>query len=216
VQWIWTLDQEVFRAIHVGLHREWLDPVFWIITSTGLGWVQALAILTYPLLFGLRAHYGKPAKWHHAVFLLVGAAFRCWRNPVYYAGPLLATVAVSGLFFAQGVKRFIAPRERPSMLEYAAPQEGFFHNSFPSGHTTTSFALAFMLVFLTRGTDRRWIGNAALVWALLVGISRIYRGVHWPSDVLGGLFFGLAAACLVQLVLSAAAKSVDPEEAGVS
>ncbi len=189
---LWQFDQSLFRAIHIDLHRDWLDPIFWAITSTGLGWVQIIFILLVPLAVDLR-HELRRRSFFKAVL-------SCWKNPSFAVWPLLLTAAVSGLFFAQGVKRFIAARDRPSLLDYANPQEGFLHNSFPSGHTTTSFAIAFMLFFLTWRTDKAWIGRYAFVWALLVGISRIYRGVHWPTDVLGGIFAGLLSSSLVYLL----------------
>jgi undecaprenyl-diphosphatase len=186
---LWVWDQSIFRAIHVDLHREWLDPVMWLITSTGLGWVQAILVLLVPLIIDLRHELRR-----RPFFVAVGSV---WKNPAFGVWPLLLTTAVSGIFFAQGIKRMIAERERPSMLDYANPQEGFLHNSFPSGHTTTSFALAFMLLFLTWRTDKAWIGRYALVWAALVGLSRIYRGVHWPTDILGGIFAGLLSSTVV-------------------
>lgn len=59
--------------------------------------------------------------------------------------------------------------------------------SFPSGHTAASFASAGALLFMkTRG---RW---AALGLAILIGLSRLYLFVHFPTDVLGGVVVGLA------------------------
>lgn len=202
---LWEWDQSIFRAIHVDLHRDWLDPVMWLITSTGLGWVQAILVLLVPLVIDLRHELRRRP--------FIEAVRSVWRNPAFGVWPLLLTTAVSGLFFAQGIKRMIAERERPSMLEYANPQEGFLHNSFPSGHTTTSFALAFMLVFLTWRTDKAWIGRYALVWALLVGISRIYRGVHWPTDILGGVFAGLLSSAVVYWLTVVRTHS-DPMDSG--
>lgn len=172
VRWLYDLDLEIFRAIHVGLHRDWLDPIFWLLSYSGLGQVQALAILG--LLF-----------------------FRSTKALVL---PLLTTLIVAGIPVAQGLKHLLA-RDRPSLLAFAQPQEEFFAKSFPSGHTTTAFGIAFMLWLLTRGKEHAWVGRVALGWAFLVGISRIYRGVHWPTDVVGGLFGGLFAASLVYLVL---------------
>jgi membrane-associated phospholipid phosphatase len=190
---LWQFDLDAFRAIHVGLHRDWLDPVFWVITSTGLGWVQAAVILLFPLVVDLRHRLqAEPRLWR--------AIVACWIDERYALRPLIGTLAISGLFFAQGIKRLIAGRERPSLLAEALPQETISFNSFPSGHTTTSFALATMLVLLTWKSDRAWIGRYAMVWAALVGLSRVYRGVHWPTDVLAGALIGVAAACAIYLL----------------
>ena len=191
---LWEFDKTVFRAIHHDLHRDWLDPIFWLITSTGLGWVQVVGVLLAPLLIDLRHEMNRMPFFK--------AVLACWRKPSLYVLPLLMTVAVSGIFFAQGVKRLIADRDRPSMLAYARPQEDIYSASFPSGHTSTAFAIAFMLFFLTWKTDRAWIGRYGLLWAGLVGVSRVYRGVHWPTDVFAGVFAGLLSSCLVYLLLN--------------
>jgi undecaprenyl-diphosphatase len=80
------------------------------------------------------------------------------------------------------------------------PQESWQFNAFPSGHTAAAFGVATMLALLTRGTKYRRVGQVGLVWATLVGISRIYRGVHWPTDVLGGALAGGLGALIVYAV----------------
>jgi membrane-associated phospholipid phosphatase len=67
-------------------------------------------------------------------------------------------------------------------------------NSFPSGHTTETFAIATTIALLFR---RRMVQVAVFTWALLVGYSRIALGVHYPSDVLGGMLIGICLALLV-------------------
>ncbi|RYG36784.1 phosphatase PAP2 family protein [bacterium] len=114
--------------------------------------------------------------------------------------PLLLTLIVSGLGVAQLIKYFL-PRDRPSNLRIAVPSEEFWSKSFPSGHTTTAFAIATMMILLTYKSRRWWHGPLAWIWAIGVGISRVYRGVHWPSDVLTGALAGIFSACALWLVM---------------
>jgi undecaprenyl-diphosphatase len=131
---------------------------------------------------------------------LFALALLRWQNTKYYTLPLLTTILVAGLPVAQGLKRLLE-RDRPSNMLWSTPAEEFYANSFPSGHTTTSFAVATMLFLMTFRSRQAWIGWVALLWALLVGVSRVYRGVHWPTDVLAGACAGVFSACLVYLVL---------------
>ena len=64
--------------------------------------------------------------------------------------------------------------------------------SFPSGHTACSFAAA---VVICKLCPKRY-GIPAMVLAVLIALSRLYVGVHFPTDVIGGAVFGTAAALL--------------------
>ncbi len=72
--------------------------------------------------------------------------------------------------------------------------------SFPSGHTqgATTFYLVLSLIL-----KKRWIYITAIAISLLVALSRIYLGVHWPVDVIGGLVAGAVVAILMYKILSA-------------
>jgi undecaprenyl-diphosphatase len=87
-------------------------------------------------------------------------------------------------------------RTRP---EYAGHYLAAGSYSFPSGHATLSFLAVSMLIYtlirtnvLTAIWSRVAVITAGVIWILLVGMSRIYLGVHFPSDVLGG--YTIAAA----------------------
>jgi undecaprenyl-diphosphatase len=69
-------------------------------------------------------------------------------------------------------------------------------SSFPSGHTSTSFACATVLSFFVPRA-----APAFYLLALAIGFSRIYVGVHWPLDVLGGAVLGLAVGLAVTALL---------------
>jgi undecaprenyl-diphosphatase len=187
VRTLWEFDQRGFHAIH-GLREPWLDPIMQGITCTGLGWVQLVGILlAFALLWGRRWSTGRregwlglnPVAWSVLVAGLLSGAIRL---------PLAAWVA----------------RERPSNFDSATPLEQVFgHSSFPSGHTTTSFAIATVLVLTLWGSRTAWAGWLAMLWASLVGLSRVYVGVHFPSDVLGGAALGTSCGAVIYLVLRA-------------
>ena len=189
---LWQWDQTVFRDVHLGWHESWLDPIFFIISSSGLGWVQITFIV---LLFPWR-------RFRKSEFAYEGTFFHRFAHFLRFERPLNVPLAVAWLLAGTIVPiiKHEVPRERPSNLIWAHPQEHIFANSYASGHTSTSFAIAWTVFFFTRGTPQAKWGWLALVWAFLVGIARIYRGVHWPSDVVAGFFVGLGCACLTRLI----------------
>ena len=66
-------------------------------------------------------------------------------------------------------------------------------SSFPSGHTSQAFAVATMLAYRAKPA----VYVPALVWATVIGYGRIYLGLHYPTDVLGGIALGVIASSLV-------------------
>ncbi|MGC5699414.1 undecaprenyl-diphosphatase [Pseudomonas sp. NFXW11] len=70
--------------------------------------------------------------------------------------------------------------------------------SFPSDHASGMFAMAFALLLV----NLRKTGLVLLALALLVSWARVYLGVHFPLDILGGCLVGLFSACMVHLTLA--------------
>ena len=103
---------------------------------------------------------------------------RRWRKAAF-----AATAFVGSALLNLGSKQLFQ-RERPSLWESIAPESTF---SFPSGHAMGSMTLAVTAVLLTWHTRWRWpVLLAAITFAGLVSLSRVYLGVHYPSDILGG------------------------------
>lgn len=113
-----------------------------------------------------------------ALLILALLALRRWRE-VTFAGVALIGAALLNL----GTKQLFA-RARPTLWESISPQDTF---SFPSGHAMGSMTLVMVLILLAWGTRWRWLVLViAALFGVAVGVSRIYLGVHYPSDILGG------------------------------
>ena len=133
------------------------------------------------------------------VWLVIGLVLAVvWRRALPLALVVLAVAAADGiatlLKAAVGQTR---PTDKSSLL--TIPHS----HSFPSGHTAVAFAAATVLTWLVpRGAP------AFFALALAIGYSRIYVGVHWPLDVIGGAVIGTATALL--LLAIARRRSVRP------
>lgn len=113
------------------------------------------------------------------LLLLLVLAFRRRRHEGLFAGVAIIGSALLNL----GAKHLFA-RTRPTLWESIAPEASY---SFPSGHAMGSMTLAAVVVLLAWRTRWRWpVLVLAALFTLLVGLSRIYLGVHYPSDILAG------------------------------
>lgn len=96
---------------------------------------------------------------------------------------------ISSLKFS--IKRQRPYEQYPNDITKRTPVHGF---SFPSGHTGTAFATA---TALTLCTKKWYVGVPAYLYACGVGYSRMRLGVHFPTDVLGGMIVGIGSSLLV-------------------
>jgi len=105
------------------------------------------------------------------------------------------------LIFSRGiiteVIRYFYLKQRPFESLGFTPLLQESSHSFPSGHATFFFALAFALWLF----DKKW-GKWVFVFAIVNGIARIIAGVHWPLDIIGGCIVGGVSVYLVYLLLN--------------
>src|SRR6266540_3590492 len=150
-------------------HREaWLTPVMRGLTDLGNAAVLIGLILAVGLVWWWRRRTWRP------LWLLAGAYLGAW--------VLSDTV------------KDLTHRARPPAAQAIGHWTGF---AFPSGHTTKATAVYGMLAALLAATTPRWgrkvtLWTAALLLAGLAGLSRLYLGAHWLTDVLGALTLGAA------------------------
>lgn len=151
------------RAVLVWIHAhspEWLEGPMRLVTALGYYWV------VLPLLAG-------------AVFLFHRKGWRL--------SATLLLVSTVGGFLLTTVLKAVFGRARPELFDsgYAA---SFY--SFPSGHATVAVgfygALTLILAYRLSGFARWAVAACGVVLVLLIGFSRLYLGVHYPTDVLAG------------------------------
>lgn len=121
-------------------------------------------------------------------------------------------VSLVAAFLASTVLKITIARQRPDIVEHAALT---FTASFPSGHAFLSAAtlltIASFVGLASRRTDiARFCMVMAVIMTGLIGLSRIYLGVHWPTDVLGGWCLGIVWAGVATAWLGRKMAASDP------
>jgi undecaprenyl-diphosphatase len=130
---------------------------------------------------------------------------------------VLVLVAVGGGLGLSSVLKHAVERPRPELVPHGSY---VYTSSFPSGHSTMSAATYLTLGALLARVQRRrrvkaFLLGFAILITLLVGISRVYLGVHWPTDVLAGWTLGGIWALICWLLARRLQHSGQVETAGV-
>jgi undecaprenyl-diphosphatase len=172
-----AFDESVIRwlAAH---HTNTLDTIMVEITALGTGIVVMMIVAVAALFLVLTKHK--------------------------YSVILLFASAVGGIVL-NGVLKLGFNRPRPSLF---APLVHAVGSSFPSGHAMNAAIVYTTLAYLAarlhkRGWARWFVMTAAFIVIALISFSRMYLGVHYPSDVLAGIIVGLAWAGFCMAMLEA-------------
>ena len=132
------------------------------------------------------------------IFWILLVLVLIWAKKTRRAGmAALFSMAICYILTSMWLKDFVGrirPYETYSSLVLLVEKDPDF--SFPSGHTVISFAAALIYVRMLE----KPFGIATLLLAILIGFSRLYVGIHYPSDVLGGFLLALAVSSVVYVV----------------
>ena len=177
------IDTEILLAIN-GWHAPWADTLMWII-SAKTTWIPLYLLLIGLLVWRYRQPAPTPIKWLHKV-------------PACVVMIVVIALAVGAAdFIASGILKDWVARPRPSRVPEL---EGMLHlvNGYKSGqygfvssHAANTMAVALLFSLIWRNK----IATVGLMlWVAANCYSRMYLGVHYPTDILGGLIVGSLVA----------------------
>jgi undecaprenyl-diphosphatase len=176
---MFSLDRVVFQFMYAAGHHN----AFWDVVA-----IFFAEYLPYLLVFA---------------FLVLAYYQKGWRRKAYlFCEGALAIILSRGI--VTEVIRYFYHSQRPFSFYNFTPlfPEGAW--SFPSGHAAWFFALALVIWF----ANRKW-GWWFIALSVLMGIARIYAGVHWPMDIVGGAVVGLLSAMFVHWALGGSRRGLE-------
>ncbi len=167
-----SLNQQLFQILYMSAHRNG----FWNAAAIFFAeWLPYLLVAAFLVL----AYYQK--GWRHKLYLFCEGA--------------LAIILSRGV--VTEVIRFFYHHPRPFSVYHFVPLFAEVGWSFPAGHAAFFFALAGTVWF----ANRKW-GWWFFALSVLNGAARVYAGVHWPMDILGGAAVGIASAWFIHWLLA--------------
>jgi len=158
---------------------------FWAMYTDKWTWIPFVLVIVYCLL--------RPGNWKHRL-LIVGCTALLF---------LLSDFVVSS--FIKNVVCRPRPSHDPAVMDLLSYVNGYRGGAygFPSNHASNGFAAATFLALLLRN---RWVTLSAFLWAIGSCYSRMYMGVHYPTDILCGAMLGIVFAIIIFFLYKKAAK----------
>ena len=173
IDWLNHIDTQLFLFFNSFHNKSW-DWIMWHIS-------------------------GKP-EWLPLYLFLIFVIIRKYRKQsIWLLLSIAVLVTLSDTISAKIIKELVA-RPRPShnpdianMIHLVKNHHGGLYG-FVSNHAANTFALA---TYLALNFKNKWASAALLFWASLVSYSRIYIGVHYPGDIVGGAILGILLAIII-------------------
>ncbi|MBN1651804.1 MAG: phosphatase PAP2 family protein [Bacteroidales bacterium] len=168
------LDKQAFLFLN-GCHSNAFDFMMWWF-SDKMVWIPFYLYLAYKIV----RKYG----WESIAILLSIAI-------------LIALSDQISVVIKESVARF-RPSHDPVIEEYVRTLRGYRGGNygFVSSHAANSFALVVFLYHFLK-LKHTFLGPVLILWAFLVSYSRIYLGVHYPGDIIGGALLGMVLAWIL-------------------
>lgn len=164
-------ESNIVLFVQENLRFEFLNPIMQFITSLGDHGIFPIAVII--------------------LFLL----FRKTRKVGLTAGISLALEAILVNLIIKNLVGRTRPYVVNEAIDYITTRPS--DNSFPSGHTGCFFAVASVLFYMMP----KKVGIPAMIIASLVAISRLYVGVHYPTDIIGGFIIGMFTGFIAKLIV---------------
>lgn len=193
MDWLEKIDAQLLVLIN-SLNSPFTDELMWLLTG------KVIWFPLYLLLFYLV--YRKTSIRVFIAYALIG----------------FALVGLADFIATQGFKYNFA-RYRPShnlnlehLLHFYEIESGHYYQGgqygFVSGHATNSTAIALYFSFILK-QHYKYILGLLIIWVLIVCYTRMYLGVHYPTDILGGILLGTILSSLAFLLFKWVSKKIE-------
>jgi membrane-associated phospholipid phosphatase len=173
-------DVPILLAVHSASQPQ-LDAIATFLTKLGVFWG------VFPVAIGVGAFLLLRRRWYALAYLIT---------------------TLTGSIVINRTAKLLLHRVRPHLWQSPAPE---FDYGFPSGHAMSSMTLVTVLIILTWATKWRWwVVLLGGVFVVTIAWTRLYLGVHYPSDILAGWLISIAWAIGVSLLINPQRRTLSP------